>query len=111
MFPVMPMEIFVSCVGDLATLGGPVLVVTPVCSPPGSFSFLSARPWGIRKFLPWQFPSVLAEWSFWNVVTGARRTRGTLAIWTHTRRERKCIAGFSDYGLLITVYSLLFVLI
>jgi len=48
----MPLEIFVSSVGDLATLGGPVVVVTPVCSPPGSFSFLSARPWGLEIFYP-----------------------------------------------------------
>ena len=47
----MPMEIFVSCVGDLATAGGLVVVVTPVHSPPGSSSFfLSARPWGLESF-------------------------------------------------------------
>jgi len=45
------------------------------------------------------------------VVTGARFTRGTLAIWAHTRQEHKYIAGFSEYGLLITVYSLPFILI
>lgn len=33
---VMSMETFVSCVGELATLGGQVLVVTAVRSPPGS---------------------------------------------------------------------------
>jgi len=49
---VMPMEIFVSCVGDLATLEGPVLVVSPVCSPPGSFSFFVCEALGIRKFYP-----------------------------------------------------------
>jgi len=47
----MPMEIFVSCVGDLTTVGGSVVVVTPVHSPPGSFTFfLSARPWGLESF-------------------------------------------------------------
>ena len=46
----MPMEIFVSCVGDLATAGGLVVVVTLVRSPPGSSSFLSARPWGLESF-------------------------------------------------------------
>ena len=38
-FFVMPMEIFVCCVGDMATLGGPVVVVTPVRSVPFFFSF------------------------------------------------------------------------
>ena len=58
----MPMEIFVNCVGDLATLGGLVLVVTPVCSPPGSFSFFVCKALGIRS-LPWQIPWVPAELS------------------------------------------------
>jgi len=35
----MPMEIFVICVGDLATVGGSVVVVTPVRSPPGYIPF------------------------------------------------------------------------
>ena len=50
----MPMEIFVSCVGDLATVGGSVVVVTPVRSPPGSLDFVlfSARPWGLESFYP-----------------------------------------------------------
>ena len=46
----MPMEIFVSCVGDLATAGGLVVVVTPVCSPLGSFFLFAARPWGLESF-------------------------------------------------------------
>ena len=47
----MPMEIFVSCVGDLATAGGLVVVVTPVRSPLGSsFFFFPARPWGLESF-------------------------------------------------------------
>ena len=47
----MPMEIFVSCVGDLATAGRLVVVVTLVRSPPDSSSFfLSARPWGFESF-------------------------------------------------------------
>ena len=49
---VMPMRIFVSCVGDLAN-GGSVVVVTPVRSPP---AFFFCETLGIRKFLPWQFP-------------------------------------------------------
>ena len=40
------MEVFVGFVGDLATHVGTVLVVTRVCSPPGSFDF-SARPLGL----------------------------------------------------------------
>ena len=44
------------------------------------------------------------------------KTRGRLAVWTNTRLERKCIARlfgvfFSDFGLLITVCSLPFMLI
>ena len=46
----MPMEIFVSCVGDLATAGGLVVVVIPDRSPPSSSFFLSARPWGLESF-------------------------------------------------------------
>jgi hypothetical protein len=42
---VMPMEISVTCVGDLATLGVSLVVVTPVCSPPGSF--LALWPSGV----------------------------------------------------------------
>ena len=59
MYCVMAMEIFVSCVGDLATVGGSVVVVTPVCPPPGSFSFLSARPRGLESFYSGSF---LALW-------------------------------------------------
>jgi len=61
----MPMEIFVSFVGDLATVGGSVVVVTPVFSPPGSISLsrslslFSARPWGLESFDPGSF---LALW-------------------------------------------------
>ena len=46
----MHMELFVSCAGDLATVGRPVVVVPPVRSPPGPFSFLSARPWELESF-------------------------------------------------------------
>ena len=46
----MPMEIFVSCVGDLATVRGSVVVVTLVRSLPGSFSFFVCEALGIRKF-------------------------------------------------------------
>jgi hypothetical protein len=34
----MPMKLFVICVGDLATVGGSVLVVTPVESLSDSYS-------------------------------------------------------------------------
>ena len=49
---VMPMEMFVSCVVDLSALVGTLLVVIPVCSVPGSFFFLSTRPWGLESFHP-----------------------------------------------------------
>ena len=54
------MEILVSCVGDLATLVRTALVVTPVCSPPGSFLFV-CKSLGIRKFFPWQIPCAVDE--------------------------------------------------
>jgi hypothetical protein len=44
------MELFLSCAGDLATVGGPVVVVTPVRSPPDPFSFCLRGLGGIRKF-------------------------------------------------------------
>ena len=58
---VMPMEIFVSYVGDFAPLAGPVLVVNPVRFPPGRFLFFFfvCKILGIRKFLPWQFPCLI----------------------------------------------------
>lgn len=52
----MSMEIFVSCVGDVATVGGSVVVVTPVRPPPGSIPlFWSARTWGLESFYPGSF--------------------------------------------------------
>jgi len=52
---VMPMEIFVSCVGDLATVGRLVVIVTPVRSPHGPPPPLWGRggpasPWGLESF-------------------------------------------------------------
>jgi hypothetical protein len=61
----MPMEIFVSGVGDLTTVGVLVVVVTPGRSPPASSPPLDCKALGIRKFLPWQFPCTLAELSSW----------------------------------------------
>lgn len=56
-----------------------VVVVTPVHSPPGLlllvFFTLSPRPWGIRKFLPWQFPCAVAEPSSWRVGDVSRSAR------------------------------------
>jgi hypothetical protein len=77
---VMPMEIFVSCVGDLATLGVSLVAMTPVRSPPGSFSlsfFFVCEALGIRKFLPWQFPCTLAELSSWRGGDVSRMHEGT----------------------------------
>jgi len=58
----MPMEIFVSCVGDLATVGGSVVVVTWSVLPPGYLFFWGGgvvRPWGLESFHPGSF---LAHW-------------------------------------------------
>jgi len=53
----MSMEIFVSCLGDLATLVGSVLFVTSAGHPlvlffslSLSLFFFSARPWGVESF-------------------------------------------------------------
>ena len=106
---VMPMKIFVRCVGDLATVGGSVLVMTSFWLLPDSF-FVCLQRLGISKFiLLWRFTYALAELSFWDVVTGARRTRGTLTIWAHTQRQHKCIAGcwvLVFFKLRFTVYRL-----
>ena len=78
--PVIPMKLFVRCVGDLATGGGSVLVVTSFWALPDSF-FVCLRGLGISKFiLLWRLAYALVELSFREMVTGARRTRGTLAI-------------------------------
>ena len=93
--------------GDLATLGGLVLVVTPVCSPPASFSVLSARPWGLESFYP---GSSLALWPSWVSETrwreqdtwGERSLSGHILGWS----EMLCWffwLWFTDYGLLFTV--------
>ena len=60
----MPMEIFVGCVGDLATLEGSELFVTPACCPPGSFCFC---PRGLRKWkvLLWHIPCAATKLSSW----------------------------------------------
>ena len=55
---VMPMEIFVSCVGDLATLGRVRVALDLGLSPPWSFFFRDAL--GSGKFSLWRFPCVLA---------------------------------------------------
>jgi len=64
----MPMEIFVSCVGDLANIGGSdgrdVGPVTPlVCF---LFFFFFFFPGGIGewKVLPWQLPCAVTKLSF-----------------------------------------------
>ena len=104
----MPMKLFVRYMCDLTTVGWSVFVVTSFRPIPDSF-FVCLRGLGINKFiLLWQFAYALAALRFCEVVKGARRTRGTLAIWARTRRQRKCIAGFfsdriADYGLQFTV--------
>jgi len=61
---VMPMKLFVRCVGDLATVGGSVLVVTSFRPLPVSF-FVCLRGLGISKFiLLRRLTYALAELSF-----------------------------------------------
>jgi len=114
----MPMEIFVSCVGDLPTLEGSELFVTPACFSPflslslslSVFFFLSARRWGMDSFTL-SAPLCCDRGEF--LRCGDRsKTRGTLAVCTNTRLERKCIAGLfrvfliMDYLLRSAVYRL-----
>ena len=117
----MPMEIFVSCVGDLPTLEESELVVTPACFFPFLFFLfflfvffvcLSARRWGMESFIL-AAPLRCDRVEF--LRCDGSKTRGTLTVWTNTRLEHKCICrtfrAFSGYGLLITVCSLPFMLI
>ena len=90
---------------------------------PGSFSPWSPPPplgaggtcesLGIRKFYP---GSNLVFWPSWvpeRLWCEQDGKSGTLSIWTHTRRECKCIAGwlFTIYWFKFMDYGLLFVLI
>jgi hypothetical protein len=60
---VMPMKSFVRCVGDMATAGGSVLVVTSFWPFPGFF-FVCLRSLGISKFiLFWLFAYAVAKMS------------------------------------------------
>jgi len=78
---VMPMEISVSCVGDLATVGGSVVVMTPVRSLPPPLFF--CEPLGIRKLSPWQFPCALAELSSWTVGDVNRSAKVRRSLYGH----------------------------
>jgi len=117
---VMPMEIFVSCVDDLATLGRVRVGLDPACFPPGSFfSFLFCpRGVGEWKVSLWQSPCDLVEWSFWDVVTEARSMKGHWLFGQIFGWSVSALPGsldflgfFPDQGLLITVYILPFMLI
>ena len=104
----MPTEMFLSCVGDLATFGGPVGRDLGPAIPWFVFSFLShffCCPrflWGVERFTlaaPLRCDRVeflrcgdgnkTCEPS----LSGQQQEVGTLAVWTDTRPERKCIAG------------------
>jgi hypothetical protein len=91
---VMPIELFVSSAGDLTTVwktdGG--RVPSPVT--PWPLMFLFTWPWAIEHFscpgdsLTLWPNGVLERLCWWQDVES-----GMLAIRTHTRRDRKCIAG------------------
>ena len=83
---VTPMQLFVSCADVLSTVGEPVVVVTPVWSPPGTDRLVS--PWSLLFLFTWPstvdiFPcpgDSLALWprwvfrmSSWEVVMLVRR--------------------------------------
>ena len=64
-FPgVMPMEIFVSCVGDLAILGGSVGRGLGPATPLVRFLFFFPQGVGGWKVLLWQLPCAVTELSF-----------------------------------------------
>jgi hypothetical protein len=92
----MPMEIFVSCVGDLATLGGSVGRGLGPATPLVRVLFfsvflLSARRWGMERF-NLAAPLRCDRVEFLRCGDGSK-TRGRLAVWTNTQLECKCIAG------------------
>jgi hypothetical protein len=82
----MPMELFVSFAADLATIGGSLVVVTPVWSPPVPSVFVYVVLGNSKLFLPWRFPCALAEWSSGEgvLVAGCREwdARYTDTYWT-----------------------------
>jgi hypothetical protein len=101
------MEIFVSCLGDLATIGGPVVFVTPVPSPLLlSLSFV-CQTLGIRKYLSWQFHCALA-----------RGVSGEVVMWAGWKERDARLSGhifggssvskLSGYSLRFTDFSLQF---
>jgi len=59
----MPMKLFISCVGDLATVGGSVSVVTSFQLLPDSFSCVCEAWELVSFFLLWLFAHTVAEWS------------------------------------------------
>jgi hypothetical protein len=75
----MPVKLFVSCVGDLADVGGSVLALT-------SFRplFLFAR----LTFLPWLFAYAVAELEFLKGREVSKTHEGDAGIWTRNRLER-----------------------
>ena len=95
---VMPTELSVSCAGDLVTVGGSVVAVTPVRSCPGPFSFC-LRSWELECFFffcPGE--DSLALWPSWVLERwwcGPDAESGTLALRTHTGREREVHCRFT----------------
>ena len=89
----MPMEIFASCVGDLANIGGSdgcdVSPVTPLLF--FLFFFLFVREAGMEIFTL-AAPLCCDRVEFLRCGDGSK-TKGTLAVKTNTRLERNCIAG------------------
>jgi len=114
---VMPMEKFVSCVGDLVTLvswvGRDLGPATPLVYVLFFLSLfcLSAWRWGVESFTPALFFLHCDRVEFLRCSDGSR-TREESGRWINTRLGRKCIAGllqtFADFSgfLLIMDYLL-----
>jgi hypothetical protein len=108
----MPKKLFVICVGDLATIGGLVLVVTPVWPLPDSFSFC-LRVLGTRKFIyiyiyiyiyiPWRRASPVAK-LFLRHCDVSRTSRGGRLLSGHILG--RSVSALPDYGLLFVLIPL-----
>ena len=107
----MPMEIFVSCVGDMASLGGSVGRGLGPATPLVRFLFFFCcccpRGVGGMESFTLAAPFRCVRVEFLRCGDGSK-TRGRLAVWTNTRLQRKCIAGLFgvSFWLWITYYGL-----
>jgi hypothetical protein len=89
----MPVELFVSYAGDLATAGWLVVVVTPVRSPPGRFCLCFRGLGNLKVFYIWAIPLHSGQVEFWSGGDVSGKLRMGRSLSGHTWWECKCIAG------------------